>query len=279
MRPPPNPVRLNGRLKQGLTRMVLGADISVEDCCRIARDLGASGLDFFSDPADWPTLRQYGLVCSMYRPDYGGYSSGMALPGPSGWNAIGHAEAQGDFLAALLKAIDLCADNGVPNIILLAGRRVGITYEQGADNAVAFCNQIKAHAEQRGVTLCMELINSTGNGGPPLSLFDHAAWGFDVVKRVNSPRVKVLFDIFHAQIMDGNIIRTITDNLNLIGHFHVAGVPGRNELDDMQELNYRRIATVIADLGYRGFISHEWRPSPGADPLQSLQRSMEIVDA
>jgi hydroxypyruvate isomerase len=105
------------------------------------------------------------------------------------------------------------------------------------------------------------------------------SWGFEVCKRVNSPRVKMLFDIYHAQIMDGNLCDTIKDNLQWIGHFHTAGVPGRHELDDTQEINYRFVAKTIADLGFRGYIAHEYRPSPGRDPIQSLRKVLEIVDA
>lgn len=273
-------IKLHGRLKQGLMRMVLGQELSVEDCCRIAVSLGATGLDFFSLPADWEVMRRYGLKCSMFRLDHGGVAPavGRRAIEPPGWNAIGSPAARGDFLQALHGAIDQAADNDIPNIILLCGTRLGLTYEQGATNAIAFCNEVKGHAEQRGVTLCMENINSTGFGGPPLSLFDHAQWGFNVCRQVNSPRIKVLYDIFHAQIMDGNLIKTIRDNFELIGHFHVGGVPGRHEIDQTQEINFRAVAQVIAELGFKGFISHEWMPSPGVDPLNAIRRSMAILD-
>lgn len=266
------------RFKQALTRTMLG-DRSVEECCQIAARYGAQGLDFFSDPADWPTLRRYGLVCSMYRADYGGArSDGRRVEGPAGWNAIGMPEAQGDFLAATHHAIDLAADNGVPNVILLAGTRHSVSYEQGAANAIAFCNQVKAHAEGRGVTLCMENLNSVGQFAPPLSLFDHAAWGFDVVRRVNSPRVKVLYDVFHAQLMDGDIAATLSANVGLIGHIHVGGVPGRHEIDETQELNYRYLGDVIAKTGFAGFIAHEWIPTPGRDIATTIPAALAILN-
>jgi hydroxypyruvate isomerase len=273
------PVKLKGHLKQGLTRMVLGASLSVEQCCEVAVSLGATGLDFFSNPADWPTLKRYGLICSMLRPDYGGGASLIRPPpGPAGWNAIGSKAAMGEFLAGYHKTIDLAADNGLPNIILLAGTRGGGSYEDGAQNAIDFCNQVKAHAEQRGVTLCMELINSTGFGGPPGSLFDHFRWGLDIVKKVDSPRVRILYDAFHAQMMDGNIVRTIAESIDWIGHFHVGGVPGRNELDETQELNYRLVAKTISDLGFAGFVTHEWVPSERLEPIQAIRKSMQILD-
>ena len=109
-------------------------------------------------------------------------------------------------------------------------------------------------------------------------MFDHLAWGVDVVKRVNSPRVKILCDIFHLQLMDGNVTQNIRDNFQYIGHFHTGGVPGRHELDETQELNWRFIAQAIVDLGYTGFISHEWSPTPGRDPIASLDKVMGIID-
>lgn len=238
-----------------------------------------AGFDFFSDSADWPTLRRYGLSCTMFRADFGGPGSdGRRVEGPPGWNAIGMAEAQGDFLAATHEAIDLAADNGLANVILVAGTRHTVNYDQGADNAVAFCNQVKAQAEQRGVTLCIENLNSVRQFAPPLSLFDQPAWGFDVVRRVNSARVKVLFDVFHAQLMSGNIAATIQSNIDLIGHIHVGGVPGRHEIDENQELNYQYLGNVLADAGFAGVIAHEWIPSPGHDILQTIPRAIALLN-
>jgi hydroxypyruvate isomerase len=266
--------------KQGLTPYTLGMCSSVEERIRTAAGLGAEGVDFFSNPADWPLMQEHGLVCSLYKPDPGGGVSEMRrVQGPPGWNAIGMKEAQGAFLDELHGVIDLAAAHGLPNVLLFAGTRHTVSYEEGAENAIEFCNRIKAHAETRGVTLVMELVNSKGLFGPPLSLFDHAAWGFDVCRKVNSPRVKVLYDIFHAQIMDGNIAATLRENIELIGHIHVAGVPGRHELDDQQELNFAFLAKVIAETGYRGFVSHEWIPSEHVNPVEAVRRSIALLDA
>ena len=150
----------------------------------------------------------------------------------------------------------------------------------GADNAVAFLNRIKSRAEDKGVTICMEVMNSRLEDpglGRKDQICDHMAWGVEVISRVNSPRVKILYDIYHAQIMDGDICRTIQQNFQWIAHFHTGGVPGRHELDDTQELNYRFIATTIADLGYTGYIAHEFRPTPGRDPIQSLKQAIDII--
>jgi hydroxypyruvate isomerase len=143
-------------------------------------------------------------------------------------------------------------------------------------NCVGFFNRVKAHAEDKGVNLCTEIMNKYDR---PDQFCDHVAWGFEVCKRVNSPRVKLLFDIYHAQIADGDICRTIRENMAWIVHFHVGGVPGRHEPDATQELNYRFIAQTIADLGFAGYVAHEWKPSPGRNPTEALAQAVEILDA
>ncbi len=276
------PPKRNSPLKQGVTRGVFAPGSTLEDCCRNASRLGITGFDFVDNPADWPILRKYGLVVSMYRLDFGGGQrggGGRGAQGPPGWNAINQKEATGAYLTALHAGIDQAAENEVPNILLMSGTRKPLTDEEGADNAVAFLNQVKAHAEDKGVTLCMELINSTGNQGPLNYMFDHFAWGRNVMSRVDSPRVKILYDVYHAQLMEGNIVQTIRDNIQWIGHFHTGGVPGRHELDETQELNYRFIAQAIADLNFQGYVTHEWTPAPGNDPIASLEKCVGIVNA
>jgi hydroxypyruvate isomerase len=151
------------------------------------------------------------------------------------------------------------ADAGAPNVIVLAGDRQGISDEEGLDNSVLFFNGIKKLAEDRGVTLCTELLNSKVNH--PGYMGDHTRWGVELCKRVGSPRVKLLYDIYHMQIMDGDIIRTIRENIQYFGHFHTAGNPGRHEFDDTQELNYVPICKAIADLDFQGYIAHEYTPT------------------
>jgi hydroxypyruvate isomerase len=257
------PAPRKGRLKQGVTRGVFGRNVSLEDCCREAAKLGIEGFDLIG-PADWPILKKYGLVPSMYPGGPGG-----TIPiGPS------HKDTHEKLIADMHKAIDEAAANGVPNIISLAGEKRGISYEEGADNMVAYLNAIKAHAEDKQVTICLEYLNSKVNHKD--YIFDHIAWGVDVMKRVNSPRVKILYDIYHAQIMDGDIVRNIRDHYQWIGHFHTGGNPGRHEIDDTQELNYRFVMKAIADLGFTGFVSHEYSPTQGNDALKELAKAMEI---
>jgi hydroxypyruvate isomerase len=267
------------RIKHGATRQVFGANRPLEECFRLGAELGIKGFDFIANPVDFPLLRKYGLTGSMYRVSYGGGISGGRPPdGPPGWEAIGMKEAMGGYLTALHEGIDVAAANGFPNIILMAGARsASLSYEQGADNAVAFCNAVKAHAEDKGVTLCIEYLNSKGLQSPVNSMFDRMSWGVDVVKRVGSPRVKILYDIYHAQIMEGYIVQTLRDNIQHIGHIHTGGVPGRHELDETQELNYRFIAQTIAELKFTGFVTHEWSPTMGNDPVASMRKVLAIM--
>jgi hydroxypyruvate isomerase len=251
------------RLKQGVTRGVFAREMSLEDCCREAAKLGIQGFDLIG-PADWPLLKKYGLVPSMYP---GG-------PGGSIPDALNRTENHDKLEKSIRAAIDESAANAVPNVITFSGNRKGMDDATGADHCVAFLNKIKAQAEDKGVTVCMELLNSKVNHKD--YMFDHMAWGVDVMKRVNSPRVKILYDIYHAQIMDGDIVRAIRDNFQWIGHFHTGGNPGRHEIDDTQELNYTVVARAIADLGFTGFISHEYSPSPGHDPIAELKKAIQI---
>jgi hydroxypyruvate isomerase len=261
----PAPVQRKGRMKQSVTRGVFGRGMPLEDACREAARLGCKGFDLIGS-ADWPTLKKYGLTPAMYPPGPGG-----TIP-----EALNRKENHERIEKSLHAAIDEAAANGVPNIITFSGNRKGMDDREGADNCVASLSRVKAHAEDKGVTFCMEYLNSKVNHKD--YMFDHIAWGVDVMKRVNSPRVKILYDIYHAQIMDGDIVRNIRDHYQWIGHFHTGGNPGRHDIDESQELNYRFIAKAIADLGYTGFIAHEYSPDQGHDPIATLDKAMEICD-
>ncbi len=254
-----------GRIKQGVTRGVFAREMSIEDCCRQAARLGIQGFDLIG-PADWPLLRKYGLTPSMYPPGPGG-----SIP-----DALNRTENHDRLEKSLRAAIEESAAAKVPNIITFSGNRKGMDDRVGADNCVAFLNRVKAHAEDKGVTICMELLNSKVNHKD--YMFDHMAWGVGVMQRVNSPRVKILYDIYHAQIMDGDIVRTIRDNYQWIAHFHTGGNPGRHDIDETQELNYHFVAQAIADLGFTGFMSHEYTPAPGHDPIQTLDKAFRLCD-
>ena len=258
-------VTRKGRIKQGVTQGVFARGTSLEDCCREAARLGIQGFDLIG-PVDWPLLRKYGLTPSMYPLGPGG-----TIP-----DALNRTENHDKLEKSLRAAIDESAAAKVPNVITFSGNRRGMDDKVGADNCVIFLNKIKAQAEDKGVTVCMELLNSKVNHKD--YMFDHMTWGVEVMQRVNSPRIKILYDIYHAQIMDGDIVRTIRDNIQSIAHFHTGGNPGRHDIDDSQELNYHFVMQAIADLGFTGFVSHEYSPAPGHDAIQTLDKAIALCD-
>jgi len=259
------PVARKGRIKQGVTMGVFARGTTLEDACRESARLGIKGFDLIG-PNDWPTLRKYGLVPSMYPQGPGG-----TIP-----QALNRTENHARLETSLRAAINEAAAAQVPNVITFSGNRNGMEDRVGADNCVEFLNKVKAQAEDKGVTICMELLNSRVNHRD--YMFDHMSWGVDVMKRVNSPRVRILYDIYHAQIMDGDIVRTINDNIQWIAHFHTGGNPGRHDIDESQELNYRFIAQAIVDKGFTGFLTHEYSPTAGHDPIAVLNKAIEICD-
>jgi hydroxypyruvate isomerase len=295
-----------------------------EEMCRQAARLGVQGFDLVG-PDDWPTLKKYGLVSSMIYgigigagarrgPAPVAGAPGMATPpaggapggAPAGAGPAGAAAGGGGgrgrgpagpkiidkdqhdhFVQIYSDTIDLAAQNGFPNVILTTGTRGTTSEEENADALVALLNSLKARAEDKGVTLCTELISS--NVTQPLEnryQGDHGAWLFGVMQRVNSPRVKVLYDIFHASVMDGNVVTTIRENWQWIGHFHTGGNPPvgpgsgpRNELDHTQSVYWPFIMKVIADMGFTDYVAHEYTPAPGLDPIASLEKCIRICDA
>ena len=254
--------RRKGRLKQAACRGVFkGAQLDLEGECREVARLGACGIDLVG-PDAFPLLKKYALIPTM-------------VPGGSGIKeGINDKKNHATIDPKMREAIKAAAAVGAPNVIALAGDRKGLTDEEGLENSALFLNNIKGLAEEQGVTLCIELLNSKVNH--PGYMCDHTAWGVDLCKRVNSPRVKLLYDIYHMQIMEGDPIRTIQQNIKYIGHFHTAGNPGRHQFDDTQELNYKGICRAIADLGYQGYLSHEYTPTK--DPIETLDKMMSICE-
>jgi hydroxypyruvate isomerase len=178
-------------------------------------------------------------------------------------------------VAELRQSIDIAADSGIKALICFSGtRRPGLSEEVGILNTVVGFKQIAPYAEQKGVTLVLELLNSRYDH--PAYQADHAAWGVSVCQQVASPRVKLLYDIYHMQIMDGDIVRSVTGAIDLIGHFHTGGVPGRADIDSTQELNYAAVCQAIARTGYSGYLAHEYRPA--GDVYASLRTAFKICD-
>ena len=260
--PPAQAEPRKGRLKQAVCRGVFkGTNLDLEGECREAARLGAYGIDLVG-PETFPLLKKHGLIPTM-------------VPGGSSIKAGINDKANHSTIDPKMRAaIKAAAAAGAPNVIVLAGDRKGLTDEQGLDNSVLFLNQIKSLAEDQGVTLCTELLNSKVNHAGYMC--DHTAWGVELCKRVNSPRVKLLYDAYHMQIMEGDIIRTIRQNIQYIGHFHTAGNPGRHEFDDTQEMNYRGICKAIANAGFQGYLAHEYTPTK--NPLGTLDKMMSICE-
>jgi len=203
----------------------------------------------------------------------------MTGAGTSFQDGLIRKELHSKFEAAFHAGIDACAAVGCPNLIAMPGERRGMPREEAADNAIAILSRVKGYAEQKGVTLCMEITNSKVVADQRTDqVFNHLDWGFNVCRKVNSPRVKIVYDIYHVQIMDGDVVRNLRENLDYICHIHVAGVPTRQEIDGTQELNYRFIANAIAESGYTGFVAHEHRPGPGRDPIKSLEECFAIMN-
>jgi hydroxypyruvate isomerase len=236
--------------------------IPLADFVTAAKRIGLAGIDLLQ-PNDWPAVRDAGLVCSM------GYATDRKDFLTVGFNdRANHAM----LLRELERAIPLAAQHGVPNVIAMFGNRAGKTDAAGIAASIEGLSKIKALAEERGVTVCVELLNSKVDHKDYQG--DHTAFGVEVMKGVASPRVKLLYDIYHMQIMEGDVIRTIRDNIAYIGHFHTGGVPGRHELDGTQELNWRAIASAIAATNYSGFVAHEFMPT--RDPLTSLKEAYDV---
>jgi hydroxypyruvate isomerase len=234
---------------------------SVEELAQECARLGMKGIDLIG-PADWPVVRKYGLAPSMVT------GGGTIADG------LNRKENHDKIEQQMRENITQAAAAGVPNVITFSGNRRGLSDAEGLDNCVLGLSRVKAIAEDKGVTICLELLNSKVNHKDYQC--DHTAWGAEVIKRVGSPRVKLLYDIYHMQIMEGDIIRTIRENIQHIGHFHTGGNPGRNEIGETQELNYRAIAQAVADLKFTGFFVHEFVPA--GDPRRALEQAVEICE-
>jgi hydroxypyruvate isomerase len=255
-------------IKQSVMASVWGTTkLSFEERCQLLQRLGFKGMDL-PTPEQAPMLKKYGLTPAM-----------MTGAGTSFQDGLVRKELHDKFEAAFKQGIDTCAEVGCPNLIAMPGERRGMPREETIANTVAILNRVKGYAEQKNVTLCMEVTNSKVAADQRTDqTFNHLDWGWDVCKRVGSPRVKVVYDIYHVQIMDGDVVRNLRDNLDYICHIHVAGVPSRQEIDGTQELNFRFIANAIAESGYTGYVAHEWRPGPGRDPLKSLEECFAILN-
>ncbi len=251
---------LKGRLKQSAARWCY-AKMSLDDLAREAARIGLQGIDLIGYQ-EWPAVRKYGLVPAM-TPGAGTISEGF-----------NRKENHDRLVREMEENITRAAAANVPNVITFSGNRRGQPDAEGLDNCTAGLSRVKKIAEDKGVTICVELLNSKIDHHDYQC--DHTAWGVELIQRVDSPRVKLLYDIYHMQIMEGDIIRTIRQNIKYIAHFHTGGVPGRHELDGAQELQWRTIAQAILDAGFTGYFAHEFVPT--RDPMKSLEEAARLCD-
>jgi len=254
----------NGRIQQSVIHWCF-KPMPVEELANHAARMGLKS-DELVAPENWPTLKKLGLICAI-SPSHG-FTKGFA-----------HKEEHAECLEVLRKQIDLTSEAGFPNIITFSGFRRGISDEEGMKNMVEGLKQIAGHAEKKKVTVCLEMLNSRVNiemKGHPDYFCDKIEMAVDVCKQVGSKRVKVLFDIYHVQIMEGDIIARIKQYHPYIGHYHTAGVPGRNELDDTQEINYVPIMKAIAETGYKGYVGQEFIPT--RDKALALNEAVKLCD-
>jgi hydroxypyruvate isomerase len=254
--------RLKGRIRHSVCRWCY-QDIPLEELCQAAKAIGLESVDLL-EVKDFPTLKRHGLTCAMVTGVPGMIGSGLNRP-----------ENHDRIVKFFEETIPAAAEFGAPNLICFSGNRAGMSDDQGWANCAAGLKRILPLADKHKVTLCMELLNSKRDHQDYMC--DHAAWGVELCRRVGSERFKLLFDIYHMQIMEGDLIQTIRDNHACFGHYHTGGVPGRGEIDGTQEINYPAVMRAIADTGFKGFVAQEFVPK-GPDPISSLKQGVEICD-
>lgn len=291
------PLQLKGRINHSMARWCFEEYWDMDEMCKVAKKLGIKSIELVAigDPnfkENWDKMQANGIKDGLHFVH--GFNEG--LNNPDNW---------GKCLAALGQGIYDCADYGFPNVLTFVGDRVpGISDEEGMKNCVAALTldtittdpngtiisidpngngdkSITEYAEEKRVTVCLEMLNSRVDiemQGHPGYQGDHIDYCIEIIKDVNSPRVKLLFDIYHAQVMDGDIISRIRQYKDYIGHYHTAGVPGRGELGDKQEINYTPIMEAIAETGYTGYVGHEFITTSGNDPYEKLKQAVLICD-
>jgi hydroxypyruvate isomerase len=237
--------------------------MSVEELARHAAQLGYRSIELLA-PKDWATVKRFGLTCAI-----------CTGTGPiTIKSCLNRKENHGPCIAELRKNIELAAEAGVPSVICFSGNRDGMPDDVGLDHCAQALEQVVGLAEKKRVNVCMEILNSKVNHKD--YMFDRMDWGVELVKRVGSPRFGILYDIYHAQIMEGDVIRTIRTHHEHILHYHTGGNPGRNEIDRTQELNYTAIVKAIVETGYTGYLGQEFIPK--RDPVESLAQAFAICD-
>lgn len=251
---------VKGDIRQSVSRWCLG-NIPMDELCKICKKIGMVGIDLVGE-RDWDAVNSSGMIVTMGSGARGGIAKGF-----------NRLENHDGLVADYERLIPLAAEKKVPNLICMSGNREGISDEEGMANCVTGLKRIAPLAEKHGVTICMELLNSIRDHKDYHA--DHTAWAAEIARKVGSERFKLLYDIYHMQIMEGNLIDTIKKYKDVIGHYHTAGVPGRKDLDDKQEIYYPPVMQAIKETGFKGFVAHEFTPKNG---LQSLREAVKICD-
>ena len=264
------PRERKGRVKQSVCQWCFNK-MPLEDLFAAAAGMGLKSVELLQ-PKDFPTLKKHGLICAMVSNPTAKVGAVSVGPIPKSWNRLEYHDA---LVPAYEGHLTATAEAGFPSLICFSGNRDGMSDAQGLDNCAVGLKRIMPLAEKLGVTVCMELLNSRVNHKDYMC--DRTEWGVELCKRVGSDRFKLLYDIYHMQIMEGDVIATIQRHHQYIGHYHTAGVPGRHELDENQELFYPAIMRAIMDTGYQGYLGQEFIPV-GKDPIAALRAGVEICD-
>lgn len=254
--------KLKGRINHSVCKWCY-PNIALEDLCKAGKEIGLRSIELL-EVKDFPTLKQFGLTCAMVTGVPGGITSGL-----------NRVENHDRVVAFMEQALPASAEFGAPNVICFSGNRRSQSDEEGLQNCATGLKRIMPIAEKHKVTVCMELLNSKVNHKDYQC--DHTPWGVELVKRVGSERFKLLYDIYHMQIMEGDLIATIKANHEHIAHYHTGGVPGRAEIDDSQEIFYPAVMKAILETGFKGFVAQEFLPKR-ADKIASLKQGVDICD-
>lgn len=279
---PGDPAVQKGRVKQSIVFWcfnMFGGQWDVDTTCQKAKQLGCQSVELV-DPADFATLKKHGLTCAI---------ANNGMPAPPFVKGMNNPKYHDEVISRTSEVIDACAAAGFPSTIAFTGYKYRdaedpssgeISLEEGMANCVEGFKKLMPHAEEKGVTVNLEMLNTRDDThdmkGHPGYQGDHIDYCLEIVKQVGSPRLKLLFDIYHVQIMDGDVIRRINEMHEYIGHIHTAGNPGRNELDDTQELNYAPIIQALVDNGYDGYVGQEFIPT--GDPMAGLRQAVRTCD-
>ncbi len=259
------PLKLKGNINHSVCRWIL-SDLSLDELCTVVKNIGFNAIDLLK-PDEWPIIQKHGIYCSMCY-TASDFSNNL-------YKGFAHSDQHMQLVKDYIEVIPLIAKAGYKDVICFTGTRDGMDDETGFKNCIAGLKQVLPLAEKNGITMHMELLNSKIDHKDYMC--DHSAWGVELCKRIGSPNFKLLYDIYHMQIDEGDIIRTINDNHQYFGHYHTGGIPGRHEIDDTQELHYPAVMRAIVASGFKGYVAQEFMPT-WKDKVASLKEAIQICD-